>query len=335
MKKNILAIAIVAATSAGTAQAGYELFNDGEQTVSLGGRIQPMTIHENGNSYDMHRARLDLKINRTISETMTGFARWESQWRQNTGQSNIKVYAGVKSGDHAIQWGRTGGSQGLVTNMTDITSWFGGAATNKLNVGNEMDGVIHYTGSFGSLEIQADVATAKTDTETRKNGNIWSDTLVKDTVNATTTTSGYSVGAKYKTDMGVAFGLTAGQEEYEKTLANQETEDTKATNYVAAVSYSAGPAYVAASYVTGTRAEKDRSGFELASSYKTGDFKFYGLYQDRKDENAQGKKEQAVKAYVAGARYYFAPSLWADVIYNFDKIEGNKDQVFLDLRYNF
>ncbi len=336
MKKTIIAAAILAASTAGTANAGYEIFNDGEQKVTLGGRIQPLTIHENGNSYDLHRARLDLKINRTISETMTGFARWESEFRQNTGQKNIKIYAGIKSGDHSVQWGRTGGSQGLVTDMTDITSWFGGQATDKLSVGNEMDGVIHYTGNFGALEVQADVSTARTDFEDRKEGTVWSKDSLLDNANGKVTTEGYSVGAKYKTDMGIAFGLTAGQEEYEQTdTVSQTTSDSKATNYVAAVSYSAGPAYFAASYVTGERAGVDRKGYELATSYKHGDMKFYGLYQDRKNDDVK-----AVKAIVAGARYYFAPSLWADVIYNFDKLKKanghtGKDQVFLDLRYNF
>ena len=272
MNKNLIALAVAAATFSGAASAAT-VYSDDTSSLAIGGRIEARALGLNGNINDTSRVRLNIDANTKINDDLTALGFWEREFKtqeaskadynndynEADGETNYNryLYVGVKSNTYGqIVYGKADGSLGMLTDFTDIMEYYGNEAGNKIAASDRTTNNLVYTGTFGGLTVKANyVANGKAD-ESQKN------------------TTGFSTAAKYDFNNGLAMGVGYGQQ---KNQGFNTNENLDANQTFASVSYTMGDLYVAGLYqyarnVGYTYGYKDQQntdyqGFSLASSY--------------------------------------------------------------------
>ncbi|OCG28209.1 hypothetical protein A9G11_11345 [Gilliamella sp. wkB108] len=138
MKRNLLAIAIPALLIAGTANASIEVWNKDSNKVDFYGRVYALnyiTDRENQTGEgDKTTARLGMSGQTQITDSVTGYGRWEyeAETGDNADNETRYAFAGLNFGDFgSFDYGRNDGVLKTLTSYTDVLPEFGGDASDN------------------------------------------------------------------------------------------------------------------------------------------------------------------------------------------------------------
>ncbi|SCB91289.1 porin [Gilliamella intestini] len=137
MKRNLLAIAIPALLVAAGANASIEVWNKDGNKVDFYGRVKAANnITDRGQvgEGDDTSARLGMSGQTQITDSVTGYGRWEYEAKAGKNSDNEVRYAfaGLNFGDAgSFDYGRNDGVLKAITAYTDVLPQFGGDASNN------------------------------------------------------------------------------------------------------------------------------------------------------------------------------------------------------------
>jgi Outer membrane protein (porin) len=137
MKRNLLAIAIPALLVAGAANASIEVWNKDGNKVDFYGRVKAVnhiTDRAQTDEGDDTSARLGMSGQTQITDSITGYGRWEfeSKTGKNSDRETRYAFAGLNFGDAgSFDYGRNDGVLKAITAYTDVLPEFGGDASNN------------------------------------------------------------------------------------------------------------------------------------------------------------------------------------------------------------
>ncbi|PST95278.1 MULTISPECIES: porin [Photobacterium] len=357
MNKNLIALAVAAATFSGAASAAT-VYSDDTSSLAIGGRVEARAQGLNGDIQDTSRVRLNIDAQTKINDDLTALGYFEHEFKTSQypgsaedgsenndynsadGESdyNRYLYVGVKSNTYGqIVYGKADGSLGMLTDFTDIMEYYGNEAGNKIAASDRTTNNLVYTGTFGGLTVKANyVANGKAD-ESQKN------------------TTGFSTAAKYDFNNGLAMGVGYGQQ---KNQGANEATNLNANQTFASVSYTMGDLYVAGLYQyarnvgylysTADTTNTDYQGFSLASAYTINKVVLRSTYNFMENTDSNNKMANALDF---DATYFFTSNFRAYAGYtinlldkaNAEKISGTAtpaaylydDQFALGARYDF
>ncbi|EOD78421.1 Outer membrane protein OmpU [Grimontia indica] len=324
MNKKLIALAVAAVAS--TSVSAAEVFNDGTSSMAIGGRIEARALMQDGDMTDKSRARMNILGQTEIAENVTGFGFFEHEYTTTTDEVRYG-FAGIGTEFGKIAYGKTDGSLGMITDFTDIMSYHGAGASGKIAVADRIQNNLAYMGEFGGLTVKANYVGETTDL----NGN-----LVVD--------GGYSLGAVYAMENGLALGL--GYADQGKDVVISSKQYAAESQMQAAASYSINNIYVAALYKDGevkkAGTTTDLTGYELAAAYKMGQTKFTTTYNNAESKTGSDKSD-TYDSIAIDATHYFNDNFRAYTSYNFNLLDKNdvenakdaEDQFVVGLRYDF
>ncbi len=148
MNKNLIALAVAAATFSGAASAAT-VYSDDTSSLAIGGRVEARALSsENGTTQvskdqfktykeynqalvnqhtsndvtDISRVRVNIDAKTQIADGVQGIGYFEREFTANTNNDeNRYIYAGVNSDKYGqIVYGKADGSLGMLTDFTDI-----------------------------------------------------------------------------------------------------------------------------------------------------------------------------------------------------------------------
>ncbi|MBE3651987.1 porin [Vibrio navarrensis] len=343
MKKTLIALSVSAAAVA-TGVNATEIYNQDGASLDIGGRAEARLSIKDGKAQDNSRVRVNLLGKADIQDGLYGVGFFEGEFttadngsnKENNHLDNRYTYAGIGGTFGEITYGKNDGALGIITDFTDIMSYHGNSAAQKIAAADRVDNMVAYAGQFDALTVKASYRFA--DRENRKNdGSIAGDNDITDyyTDNGQ---DGYSLSAIYAIgNTGLALG---------GGYANQKDQN----EYMLAASYTMGDLYFAGIYTDGELAKTggDYTGYELAARYTMGQTVFTTTYN-----NAETNSNTSADNVALDATYYFKPNFRGYVSYNFNLIDaGDKygtvastvatatkaqaeDELAIGLRYDF
>ncbi|STO58345.1 porin [Grimontia hollisae] len=331
MNKKLIALAVAAVAS--TSVSAAEIFNDGTSSLAIGGRAEARAAIKDGDVNDNSRVRLNVMGTTQIAEGAYGIGFFEQEFTTNdalnkNGNDETRyLFAGIGSDYGLVTYGKNDGSLGMITDFTDIMAYHGAGASEKLTVADRTDNNFAYMGEFGGLTVKAN--------------------YVSDTVNEKTgveiRNGGYSLGAVYAMENGLAMGLGYA-DQGKDTLSIKEAKEE--SQIQAAVSYTFGDFYVAALYKDGEEqkagVKTDLMGYEFAAAYTMGQTKFTTTYNKAESETGSVKKD-TYDSVAIDATHFFNDNFRAYASYNFNLLDEKdvayklnaEDELVFGLRYDF
>ncbi|PLC58501.1 porin [Photobacterium carnosum] len=354
MNKNLIALAVAAATFSGAASAAT-VYSDDTSSLAIGGRVEARALlseNAKGNTdvsealqqqtsndvTDISRVRVNIDAKTQIADGVQGVGFFEREFKaDNSNDENRYMYAGVNSDKYGqIVYGKADGSLGMLTDFTDIMAYAGSVVGGtKLAVADRTTNNLSYVGTFSNLTFKANYVF---------DGAAYNDDGKK------TDQSGFSTAAKYTVgDTGLALGVGYAQQK-DQTAANDAVNQTSKQTFAVA-SYTIGDLYFGGLYKYGHRDATnlvngdltDSQGYEFAAAYTMGKTVFTTTYGFMKDErNTSGDYDELANALSVDGTYYFNSNFRTYASYTFNMLDKNKvgkvaasDQVVLGARYDF
>ncbi|WP_277431861.1 porin [Vibrio sp. 1180_3] len=353
MNKTLIALAVSAAAVAtgvnaegvnqSSDRAGSTVYSSQGNTLEIGGRAEARLSLKDGKAQDNSRVRLNFLGKVAINDSLYGVGFYEGEF--TTADNDVTVdgdqksgsdldnrygYAGIGGNFGEVTYGKNDGALGVITDFTDIMSYHGNSAADKIAVADRSDNMLSYKGQFADFGLKAsyrfaDRTDSLTDSGYDDNG-----------------ADGYSISGIY------AFGDTGFK------LGAGYADQADQNEYMVAASYTIADAYIAAIYTDGELAKTngDYTGYEVAFGYKLpGSSAITATYN-----NAETFDETSANQFAIDYTYYFKPNFRTYISYNFNMIdEGDKigsvknnaglistatkaqaeDELALGLRYDF
>ena len=320
MNKKLIALAVAAASISSVNAA--EVYSDETSSLAVGGRFEAralMSDVEVGNEVesnkvqDKTRVRVNIAGKTDITDTVYALGFWEGEYVDNNEVNNRHLNAGIGGDFGQIRYGKTDGSLGMLTDFTDIMSYHGNGAGGKITAADRTGNNLAYVGSF---DLGGNNLTVK--------ANYVFDNGSDD--------AGYSAGAIYALDMGLAFGAGYGEQD----VANAKTEKQA----FGAISYTIGDVYVAGLYQDSRDEFGDKiQGYEFAAAYTYGKTVFSATYNFLEDKD---NNFDLTDAFNIDATHYFNKNFRTYASYKFNNLDSNKvgkvdasDEFVLGARYDF
>ncbi|ENM5889414.1 porin [Vibrio mimicus] len=343
MNKTLIALAVSAAAVATGAyaeginqsgdKAGSTVYSAQGTSLEIGGRAEARLSMKDGKAEDKSRVRLNFLGKAEINDSLYGVGFYEGEFTtadngstDNKGSlENRYTYAGIGGTFGEVTYGKNDGALGVITDFTDIMSYHGNSAADKIAVADRVDNMLAYKGQFADLGVKASYRFADRTENTaadkyEDNGQ-----------------DGYSLSAIYAFgDTG--FNVGAG-------YADQDEQN----EYMLAASYRMENLYFAGLFTDGEKAATngDYTGYELAAAYKLGQAAFTTTYN-----NAETNSETSANNFAIDATYYFKPNFRTYISYNFNMIDAGdsigviggksvatkidaEDELAIGLRYDF
>ncbi|MDE1233895.1 porin [Vibrio aestuarianus] len=346
MNKTLIALAVSAAAVAtgvnaegvnqSSDRAGSTVYSSQGNTLEIGGRAEARLSLKDGKAQDNSRVRLNFLGKVAINDSLYGVGFYEGEFttaengkdtdKGDSDLTNRYVYAGIGGNFGEVTYGKNDGALGVITDFTDIMSYHGNSAADKIAVADRSDNMLSYKGQFADFGLKASYRfadrTDATDGGYADNG-----------------ADGYSISGTYAF-FDTGFKLGAG-------YADQDEQN----EYMVAASYTIADAYIAAIYTDGEKAKTngDYTGYEVAFGYRLpGSSAITATYN-----NAETFDETSANNFAIDYTYYFKPNFRTYISYNFNMIdEGDKigavgnntgtatkadaeDELALGLRYDF
>ncbi|KJG09894.1 porin [Photobacterium kishitanii] len=365
MNKNLIALAVAAATFSGAASAAT-VYSDDTSSLAIGGRVEARALSsENGTTQvskdqfktykeynqalvnqhtsndvtDISRVRVNIDAKTQIADGVQGIGYFEREFTANTNNDeNRYIYAGVNSDKYGqIVYGKADGSLGMLTDFTDIMAYAGSVVgSSKLAVADRTSNNLAYAGTFNNLTFKANY--------------VFDGAAYNSTTGQKTNQSGFSTAAKYAVgNTGLALGVGYAQQK-DQTAINQPVNQTSKQTFAVA-SYTVGDLYFGGLYKYGHRDATnlvngdvtDSQGYEFAAAYTMGKAVFTTTYGFMKDErNTSGAYDELANALSVDGTYYFNSNFRTYASYTFNMLDKNKvgkvaasDQIVLGARYDF
>ncbi|MBE3669402.1 hypothetical protein BOO24_14110 [Vibrio navarrensis] len=337
MKKTLIALSVSAAAVA-TGVNATEIYNQDGASLDIGGRAEARLSIKDGKAQDNSRVRVNLLGKADIQDGLYGVGFFEGEFttadngsnKENNHLDNRYTYAGIGGTFGEITYGKNDGALGIITDFTDIMSYHGNSAAQKIAAADRVDNMVAYAGQFDALTVKASYRFADRVENKDNNG-----TVDYYTDNGQ---DGYSLSAIY------AIGNTG------LALGGGYADQKDQNEYMLAASYTMGDLYFAGIYTDGELAKTggDYTGYELAARYTMGQTVFTTTYN-----NAETNSNTSADNVALDATYYFKPNFRGYVSYNFNLIDaGDKygtvastvatatkaqaeDELAIGLRYDF
>ncbi|RMZ65186.1 porin OmpU [Vibrio anguillarum] len=323
MNKTLIALAVSAAAVVTGVNAG-ELYNQDGTSLKMGGRAEARLSLKDGKADDASRVRLNFLGKVAINDSLYGVGFYEGEFttndqgenKSNNNLNNRYTYAGIGGNFGEVTYGKNDGALGVITDFTNIMSYHGNNAADKIAVADRVDNMVAYKGQFDNLGVKASYKFADR-TENAPDGGY-----------ADNNADGYSLSAIYAIgDTGVKLG--AG-------YADQDTQN----EYMLAASYAISDFYFAGVFTDGEKdTNVDYTGYELAAAYTMGQAVFTTTYN-----NAETSDVTSIDYVAVDATYFFKPNFRSYISYNFNLLDSDKvgkakakseDELALGLRYDF
>lgn len=344
MNKTLIALAVSAAAVATGAyadginqsgdKAGSTVYSAKGTSLEVGGRAEARLSLKDGKAQDNSRVRLNFLGKAEINDSLYGVGFYEGEFTTNDQGKNASnnsldnryTYAGIGGTYGEVTYGKNDGALGVITDFTDIMSYHGNTAAEKIAVADRVDNMLAYKGQFGDLGVKASYRFADRNAVNAVDamGNVVTETnAAKYSDNGE---DGYSLSAIY-TFGDTGFNVGAG-------YADQDDQN----EYMLAASYRMENLYFAGLFTDGELAKDvDYTGYELAAGYKLGQAAFTATYN-----NAETAKETSADNFAIDATYYFKPNFRSYISYQFNLLDSDKfgkvaseDELAIGLRYDF
>ncbi|GEA60707.1 porin [Vibrio comitans] len=259
MKKLTLTAIAVASAFAASANAA-EVYKADNLALSLGGRVEARSefsdqgkdnqLKDKQKQDDISRMRLNLEAKTQINDDVHARGFFEKEFRKDGDADNDTryLYVGIGTDNTELQYGKTDGSLGLITDYTDILNTYGSEASSKSVTADRADNQLLYVGTYGDLTVKANV----------NGGGATVDDVT--TGNSVAIDKGYGVAASYD------FGMLKAGAGYAKETHDGTAKDSD--NLLVGLGADVtDELYLGALYVGGSQFGKDFQGYELAGSY--------------------------------------------------------------------
>ncbi|EMQ2876162.1 porin [Vibrio navarrensis] len=343
MKKTLIALSVSAAAVA-TGVNATEIYNQDGASFDIGGRAEARLSVKDGKAQDDSRVRVNLLGKVDIQDDLYGVGFFEGEFttadngsnETNNHLDNRYTYAGIGGTFGEITYGKNDGALGIITDFTDIMSYHGNSAAQKIAVADRVDNMVAYAGQFDALTVKASYRFADR-VDLTKGNDIAGDNDLVDHY-SDNGQDGYSLSAIY------AIGNTG------LALGGGYADQKDQNEYMLAASYTMGDLYFAGVYTDGELAKTggDYTGYELAARYTMGQTVFTTTYN-----NSETNKNTSADNVALDATYYFKPNFRGYVSYNFNLIDAGdnygvvnstiekatkaqaEDELAIGLRYDF
>ena len=314
MNKTLIALAVAAASISSVNAA--EVYSDETSSLAVGGRFEARGVMADNDAGDTKfndktRVRLNVAGKTDITDTVYALGFWEGEYTDGNEVNNRHLNAGIGGDFGQVRYGKTDGSLGMITDFTDIMSYHGNEAGGKIAAADRTGDNLAYVGSF---DILGDNLTVKANYVFDDGGDA----------------DGYSFGAIYAMDMGLALGAGYGEQDGQGTAANRTGKQA-----FAAISYTFGDFYVAGLYqdarnatdtvIEDQLASKTR-GYELAAAYTYGNTVFSATYNYLEDKNASGNAADLADSIAVDATHYFNKNFRTYASYKFNNLDQAGDR---------
>lgn len=332
MNKKLIALA-VAATSLSSVANAAEVYSDNTSSVDVTGRIETAAVlsdHDVSNE-GYNKARIGFAGQTEIADGINALGYVEKDFADDS-EDYRYLFVGVANENNQLGYGKADGSLGMITDFTDIMSFGGDAAGDKIAAGDRADNNLAYVGTFNNLTVKANYVFDGGKSDTDQNHK------------------GYSASAKYAMDNGLAFGLGYGAQN------NGNTDQNNEQTFLGA-SYTVGNLYFGALFqdghrhdITGLNDSQDHQrGYEYATAYTMGNTVFTATYNYLEVIHSADAPVLVNQAGI-DATYYFNPNFRAYVGYTYfiedskaslsetDNITSmipNNNQFAIGARYDF
>ncbi|MCX8737879.1 TonB-dependent receptor [Gilliamella sp. B2824] len=320
MKRNLLAIAIPALLVAAGANASIEVWNKDGNKVDFYGRVKAannITDRGQKNEGDDTSARLGMSGQTQITDSVTGYGRWEYQANAGKNSDNEVRYAfaGLNFGDFgSFDYGRNDGVLKAITAYTDVLPQFGGdAANNNWNVLSSRTKAVATYRNNNFFGLTDDVSFALQYADNGDNSNTL-DRFKSDLDNdVSVSREAYGVNAQWRI---FDTGLTAGA-----GYAQSTSSDHRHNTWTAGLKYDNYNLYLAANY------------FQSKLKNRT-----ISVFDDQGVEEGSGVSNIKIKGIELVAQYGFdlevgrlTPSL--AYVQHKGKVDSFHDEEDYDVRY--
>ncbi|MDW6003060.1 porin [Vibrio mangrovi] len=335
MKKTLIALAVAGAAVATGVNAG-ELYNQDGTSLTMKGRVEGILALRDGEASDESRTRLGFLGKQEINDNLYGVGYFEGQFTSNDNGDNDTedststftdryTYAGLGGTYGEVTYGKQDGVFTPLSDFTDILSYHGDSAVNKLDALDRIDNQLKYAGSFDALSVYAEYRFA----DRVENAGTYNNN----------DQDAYGLSAIYSlSDIGLDFGLGYGE----------QNDDGQ---WVATVAYTLNDLYLSAlySHIDYDAAGRDNyDGYEFVASYTVDKTKLIASY------NYGETSDTAVDNLALEVAYYFQPNFRSYVSYNFNMLDqgdtyeslstgstttvsdaDEQDELVVGLRYDF
>ncbi|MFC5079415.1 Porin-like protein L precursor [Vibrio thalassae] len=269
MKKvSLLTAAIIAGLSATAANAA-DVFKGDNLNLAVGGRAEARADFDKDTNdrtvADNSRARVNVLATTEIADGVQAKGFFEEEINRSgaddsAGYENRYLYVGVAGENNELQYGKTDGSLGMITDYTDILDAFGGEAGNKTATADRTSNQLLYIGTFGGLKVKANANGGGAADTFEKYGHV-----VKGTID-----QGYGVAAQYQLgDLSFGAGYAYQKDKDVNVTAGGLTisPNAESQNVLVGASYQLNDLYLGGLYTQGKLLDQDYKGFEVASKY--------------------------------------------------------------------
>ncbi|AYV24217.1 porin [Vibrio mediterranei] len=274
MKKvSLLTAAIIAGLSATAANAA-DVYKGDNLNLAVGGRAEARADFDNSSNgravTDTSRARVNVLATTEIADGVQAKGFFEEEFNRGSmtdgkasgdGYDNRYLYVGIAGENNELQYGKTDGSLGIITDYTDILDAFGGEAGNKTATADRTTNQLLYIGTFGDLKVKANAS-----------GGGSADSFNKyDADISGTVDQGYGIAAQYQLgDLSFGAGY-AYQKDTDITSkiggTTTNIDEAKSQNVLVGAGYQLNDLYLGGLYTQGKLLDQDYKGFEVASKY--------------------------------------------------------------------
>ncbi|WEM41856.1 porin [Photobacterium sp. DA100] len=326
MNKKLIALAVAAASISSVANAA-EVYSDETSSLAVGGRFEARAVMQDNDAGDSKvndktRVRINVAGKTDITDSVYALGFWEGEYTDGSEVNNRHLNAGIGGDFGQIRYGKTDGSLGMITDFTDIMSYHGNEAGGKISAADRTGNNLAYVGSF---DLGGNNLTVKANYVFEGDSN-------KDGLE-----DGYSVGAIYAMDMGLAFGAGYGEQDgYEK----ESGADATGKQAFGAISYTYGDFYVAGLYQDTRNFQADKAqGYEFAAAYTYGKTVFVATYNYLEDKDNSVDLADSI---AIDATHYFNKNFRTYASYKFNNLDSKdvgkaaaSDEFVLGARYDF
>ncbi|MDE1483689.1 porin [Xenorhabdus bovienii] len=366
MKRNLLAVVIPALLVAGTANAA-EVYNKDGNKIDVYGKVDVRHMFgkakgdkESKEHGDDSRARLGVKGETQINDQLTGFGRYETEWKSNNTEASGSTYktrlayAGLKFANYgSLDYGRNYGVVYDTAAWTDVLPLFGGdsmAQTDNYMTGRSTGLLTYRNNDFFGLVDGLNFALQY---QTKNHEN-----TINERKRLEANGDGYGLSTSYDVGYGITLGAGYSNSARAKDQKVSEASGKRAEAWDIGAKYDANNVYLAALYgetrnmtrfgngtldlnkgTLGKNIANKTQNVELVAQYYFSDFglkpslayvqsKGKGLNDDTNFSDADGKKYSSnhdlVKYVSVGTYYYFNKNLSTFVDYKINLLKKNE-----------
>ncbi|MDE9431433.1 porin [Xenorhabdus bovienii] len=352
MKRNLLAVVIPALLVAGTANAA-EVYNKDGNKIDVYGKVdvRHMFGKAKGDKADKEhgddsRARLGVKGETQINDQLTGFGRYETEWKSNNTEASGSTYktrlayAGLKFANYgSLDYGRNYGVVYDTAAWTDVLPLFGGdsmAQTDNYMTGRSTGLLTYRNNDFFGLVDGLNFALQY---QTKNHEN-----TINERKRLEANGDGYGLSTSYDVGYGITLGAGYSNSARAKDQKVSEASGKRAEAWDIGAKYDANNVYLAALYgetrnMTRFGADKSTLGknianktqnVELVAQYYFSDFGLkpsLAYVQSKGKDLGEGENrvnQDLVKYVSVGTYYYFNKNLSTFVDYKINLLKKNE-----------